>query len=55
MDAYILPILFLSALFGAWALFQLWTGRQADGSSIDADEIVCGDCAEKCAQEPDAE
>lgn len=54
MGSYILPILILSTGLGAWALFQLWTGRQADGSSIDADEIVCDDCAVPCVREHDA-
>lgn len=53
MGNYILTILILSAGLGAWALFQLWIGRQADGSSIDADEIACGDCATPCIKEND--
>ena len=55
MGGYILTILILSAGLGCWALFQLWTGRQADGSSIDADEIECSDCGVPCDKEHDGE
>lgn len=55
MSDYILPILILSLGLGCWALFQLWTGRQADGSSIDQDEIGCGECGVSCNKEHDTE
>ena len=54
MGSYILPIFVLSLGLGCWAVFQLWTGRQADGTSIDSASVdsekdACGECEESCS------
>jgi len=48
MVDYILPVLFFSLIVGLWAMFQLWTGRQPDGTAIDQDNAVCNDCNAPC-------
>jgi hypothetical protein len=41
MNDYIIAILILGFILGCWAAFQLWTGRQADGTPIDAETRSC--------------
>jgi|MDTC01.1.fsa_nt_gb hypothetical protein len=48
MSSYILPILIFALTLGCWAMFQLWTGHQPDGRSIDQDDSTCADCQESC-------
>ncbi|MDP6415933.1 MAG: hypothetical protein QGG54_13050 [Gammaproteobacteria bacterium] len=55
MDSYLIPILVFSLGVGCWALFQLWTGRQADGSTDDQEDGACGDCGAPCDLGQDSE
>jgi hypothetical protein len=41
---YLIAIVILFALCGAWGFFQLWIGHQADGTPIDDDERDCHGC-----------
>lgn len=44
MTAYLIAIGVFVLLCGAWALFQWWTGYQADGTGVDDDSRSCHGC-----------
>lgn len=44
MTSYLIAIIAFILLCVAWAVFQLWTGRQADGTPIDSDTRECRGC-----------
>lgn len=42
--SYLVAIVVFVLLCAAWGAFQLWLGRQADGTPVDSDTRVCHGC-----------